>query len=181
MNEHTARALCIATEAVALIPQGGRDGCSLWRLQCPQHCPRGPSRPRGPRLSGSTHPGRVLCAVHAAEGLRVGQRVGQRLGEGCTQPAGPGAAPAVGAPAEPQAVVAPERVRAVCVEAEMVRLAVGRGDVPVPLGWVLSESARRELKRQLGSPHSCSGSRDASNGCSLTRILQRLARGDEPR
>jgi hypothetical protein len=69
-------------------------------------------------------------------------RVVRRLGEGCSSPSRVVTSPTVTAPTKPQTD---------CVEAEVIRFAIGRGNVPVPLGWALSRGAIDELERQLGS------------------------------
>ena len=46
--------------------------------------------------------------------------------------------------------------------------------VPLPLGWLLSERARKEMQRQFGTPKDCSEVTGIENPCSYGEILKLL-------
>jgi hypothetical protein len=57
---------------------------------------------------------------------------------------------------------------------EEITFALEPGDVPIPLGWALSESARQNIRRQLGSPGKCGETTASMNSCAQARVLHLL-------
>jgi Patatin-like phospholipase len=88
-------------------------------------------------------PLRALLNTRQARGKLAkleAERVVKRLGECPTRPSN--TSPNISTPAELQSGVQQVGGRPDCVEAEVITFAISPGNVPVPLGWALSEGAR---------------------------------------
>ncbi|MEO6021839.1 MAG: patatin-like phospholipase family protein [Burkholderiales bacterium] len=60
--------------------------------------------------------------------------------------------------------------------AEFIEFQIGIGDVQTPLGWQLSQAARRSLRAQLATQDGCDSRNGIQNGCSVQDVIEILNR-----
>jgi predicted acylesterase/phospholipase RssA len=62
------------------------------------------------------------------------------------------------------------------IPARFIEFQLFEANVALPLGWLLSKSAREEMKRQLGQPRPCEMTVGIENPCSFEGVIDRLMR-----
>jgi hypothetical protein len=67
-----------------------------------------------------------------------------------------------------------DEIKEAGIPAEEITFALEPGKVPIPLGWALSETARRDIRRQLGRPSDCQETTRKTNPCAQLRVLRLL-------
>jgi hypothetical protein len=58
--------------------------------------------------------------------------------------------------------------------ASYIEFQIGQGDVQIPLGWQLSQTARKELRTQLTLTRPCDIRNGIENGCSVQDVVAEL-------
>jgi len=59
-------------------------------------------------------------------------------------------------------------------EAYYIEFQIGLGDIPIPLGWQLSQTSRKELRAQLAQVRPCGSYFGIDNGCAVGAVVEAL-------